>query len=724
MKANQSTKKFRSLRKKLVIKLGFTYLLALVFVFVLIIVKNTLDFNASAAEIELRTKASLVNKGMLLIQNNSNALIGLVDDNAFTAVQRIVSKTVNSDEDIVYGIFSDLEANEWVNFFKSDALTVFKPQVEKNQSWAFSQKEASSKTIQFGNVEVIEFAAPVILDEDTLGVIRYGLSTVVLTETIASANEKASESLVQTLIGLFVVGLITLIITFWRTDQVAKRITVPLNLLTDAADVVASGQYDQIIQVKTNDEIGLLANNFNSMTNTINRTIADLAEINAIGGELAKTHEESTAFNLVLAGVLKQLPFELGLVFATSKESPLEYLAHYERESEVEQQAIDVSSLVAIISQHSEINVAVEKGIDENDFCELKLTEYSQQTDYCAMVLLPFGQSAKGKLFLSLLTKECGKTVEQSEIDFCLSISHMLATSLQNISMNELLEEQNKTLEDKVAERTQELNVQNEALSETLKELEQAQNQLVEAEKMASLGSLVAGISHEVNTPLGVSVTAASHLNEQTQLFNIKFEKGELTKSGFTSYLSGASEATEIILTNLDRAATLIQSFKQIAVDQSSDVEANFNVKQHLDSLLVSLRPTYKTLPINIELVGDDKIETTSFPGLLTQVVTNLIVNSIKHGLSDCEQGEIKVTLKLERQQIFILVEDNGRGIPDDIKTKVFDPFFTTSRGTGGSGLGLNIVYNLVKQKLNGDIELEDNEPKGARFIISFPLVE
>jgi signal transduction histidine kinase/HAMP domain-containing protein len=712
---------FRSLRKKLVLRLGFTYLFALLFVFALIIIKNTVDFNESIAEIESRTKAALVNKGMLLVSNNSNALIGLVDDNAFTAVEQIVSKIVASDQDIVYGVFSDLDNNDWVSAFKSKELSIFKPSVDANAQWAFQQTEAASKHIQFGSVIVIEFAAPVLLQGKALGVIRYGLSTIVLTEAIASANKKATKSLIQTLIGLLLVSVITLVVTFWRTDKVAKQITVPLNLLTDAADVVANGQYDQAINVKTNDEIGLLANNFSSMTNTIKRTIGDLAEINKIGGELARTRDELDAFKWVLQGVFRQLKFEFCLAFNTDRYNNINIITHYHQKDEVD--PIDSKQVMELVTGNLDIAESLKEEMQDGDYLEIGLAKEGNNTGYCSLVLLPFGSRSGEKLYLVLLTGVTNKKINQSEVDFCLSISHMLATSLQNISMNELLAEQNKTLEDKVAIRTQELYVQNEALSGTLKELEQAQNQLVEAEKMASLGSLVAGISHEVNTPLGVSVTAASHLNERTEVFKTKFNEGKLTKSGFISYLTGAAEATEIILTNLDRAATLVQSFKQIAVDQSSDVEAKFNVRQHLESLIISLRPTYKTLPIDIELIGEDIIETTSYPGLLTQVITNLIVNSIKHGLKDCEQGKINIILKLVENVISIAVEDNGVGIPDEIKGKVFDPFFTTSRGTGGSGLGLNIVYNLVKQKLHGEIELSDNQPKGTKFTVTFPKV-
>lgn len=707
-------KKFRSLRKKLVIKLGLTYLFALLFIMLLIILKNALDFKLSIAETESRARAALTNKGMLLIENNSNALIGLVDDNAFSAVEQIITKTVQSDEDIVYGIFTDIDYNNWVYSLKNDAFQSYRPVLDANVEWAFEQKNATSTTLYFDTVQIIEFAAPVIsIDQTQLGVIRYGLSTVLLTETIKEANKKATQSLILITIGLFIVSVITLLVTYWRTDKVAKRITVPLNLLTDAAGVIANGDYDQKINVRTNDEIGILADNFNLMTDTINRTIGDLAEINHIGSELAKTRDEISAFQWVLRGILQQLGFQIGLIFRYDKNQEIELLTSYQTDQ------YQLSDIIKLINDHQPVQAAMTRELPNQ--LSFQLPDNGDYP-YQSLIIMPFGVQNDIPLVLTLLSKNKQRHIENSEIEFCQSIRQLLMTSLKNISMNALLEEQNRTLEDKVAHRTQELKIQNSALSETLKELEQTQTQLVEAEKMASLGSLVAGISHEVNTPLGVSVTAASHLKEQTSIFENKFNQGALTKSGFINYLGGASEASEIILTNLERAATLIQSFKQIAVDQSSDVKTEFNVKQHLNMLIMSLRPTYKSKPIDIILDGDDDINIHSFPGLLNQIITNLIMNSIKHAFSDNQKGQVIINLQQLDDLVHIIVEDNGIGIPEENKNKVFDPFFTTRRGTGGSGLGLNIVYNLVHQKLNGEIKLEDNQPQGSRFIVTFPI--
>ncbi|MEW6983403.1 ATP-binding protein [Colwelliaceae bacterium 6471] len=704
--------KFHSLRQKLVLKLGVTYLAALVFVFTLIIVKNTLDFNATIAETQSRLSSSLNNKGMLLIKNNSTALVGLVEDNAFSAVKQIISNTVQSSSDIVYGIFTDIEKNNWVYAFDTAEIERFKPIIDRNEEWAFAQSTANASNLYFEDLLIVEFSAPVTIDDELLGVIRYGLSTESLIATIELADQQATSSLLQTLIVLIAVGLITIYIVYWRTDKVAEKITVPLNLLTEAANIVANGNFEHRINIKTNDEIGILASNFNTMTNIINHTIGDLAKISQIGNYLTKARDAQNAFEWILMGLTAQLPFQIGLIFHHKKN--LKLIASYSDKN------LAVDNLVHYISVHEDVKNYLVETPGSADILSADIDDENVNMLFKSFALIPFGTLDNSPIYVCLISKKSQQILEASELEFCFSVRHLLSTSLQNIAMNELLEEQNKNLENTVDLRTQELHKQNEALSSTLVELEQAQSQLIESEKMASLGNLVAGISHEVNTPIGVSVTAASHLHKETKTFGVKFNNGELTKSGFIEYMNLADETSEIILSNLERASTLIQSFKQIAVDQTSDTRSTFKLKEHLDMLIVSLRPTYKILPITINLTGDE-VEIECYPGLLNQVITNLIINSIKHGLENCTQGEISVSIEHEEEQITVTVADNGVGISDDIKSKVFDPFFTTQRGSGGSGLGLNIVYNIVTQKLHGEIRIEDNIPSGVKFVVSLP---
>jgi signal transduction histidine kinase/methyl-accepting chemotaxis protein len=708
-------KKFRSLRKKLVIKLGVTYLVALLFVFALIIVKNTLDFNATIAETQASLKSSLINKGMILVQNNNIALGGLVEDNAFGAVEQIVTNTVHSSNDIVYGIFSDLDKNDWVYILVNDNFKAFKNVVDENSLWAFKQQQAASKSIYFEQLQVLEFASPVIVEDTVLGVIRYGISTAELAETISTANKQATASLQQILLALVTIGVVSLLLVHWRTDKLARNITVPLNMLTDAANIIASGDYSHVIDISTNDEIGILARNFNAMTDKIKRTISDLAKINQVGNELATIRNEASTFNKVLQNLVSQLEFQSGMLFRYENQAELVLITSYSVNDITKEQ------MTTFINNQPKIKATLESQNNSFPLITLDDQDLTIGSYYKSLIFIPFGEQNNTPLFIALLCDKPDKFIESSELTFCLSISHLLVTSLQNIAMNDLLEEQNKNLEIKVSERTEELHVQNLALSNTLTELEQTQTQLIEAEKMASLGSLVAGISHEVNTPLGIAVTAASHLNQHTKKFKLKHDSGNLTKSGFISYLDSTTETTDMILSNLNRAAILIQSFKQIAVDQSSDNKTLFSLKQHLKMLVTSLRPSFKNLPIDINIYGDE-IDIDSYPGPLSQIVSNLIMNCIKHGLTDCEKGEITIIIAQYPKHITLSVEDNGVGIANNIKNKVFDPFFTTQRGIGGSGLGLNIVYNLITQKLGGNIIIEDNKPQGVRFIISLPV--
>jgi len=651
---------------------------------------------------------------MILVQNNSIVLEGLVEDNAFGAVKQIVTNTVNNSNDLVYGIFTDLDQNDWAYIFANDKFKRFKKVVDDNSHWAFKQQQPASTSIHLNQLEIIEFAAPVKIDGDVLGVIRYGLSTAELTETITTANNQATNSLQQTLLILVTIGAITLLLVYWRTDKVARNITVPLNMLKDAANIVASGDYSQVIDIRTNDEIGILAINFNSMTNKIKRTIADLAKINHVGNELATIRNEKSTFYKILQNLVKQLEFQSGIIFMAERPLALVEMASYDINDD------EMELITSCIKNHPEIIESLTKQAQSPISISINEQNFINSNHYQSIVFMPFGKQDKSPLFIALLSEKPDKLIESSELTFCLSISHLLVTSLQNIAMNDLLEEQNKNLEIKVSERTEELNIQNKALSNTLTELEQTQTQLIEAEKMASLGSLVAGISHEVNTPLGIAVTAASHLNQHTTEFKHKHENGSLTKSGFVAYLESTTETTQIILSNLDRAAILIQSFKQIAVDQSSDDKTVFSLKQHLTMLVTSLRPSYKHLQLEINIYGDD-FDIDCYPGPLSQIVTNLIMNSVKHGLTNCSNGEINIIIGQKAEKITLTIEDNGIGIADNIKSKIFDPFFTTQRGIGGSGLGLNIVYNIIKQKLAGDIKVEDNIPQGARFIITLP---
>lgn len=250
--------------------------------------------------------------------------------------------------------------------------------------------------------------------------------------------------------------------------------------------------------------------------------------------------------------------------------------------------------------------------------------------------------------------------------------------------------------------------------------LRKTQNELVQTEKMAALGRLVAGIAHEVNTPIGIGVTAASHLKKEIKNFNESYQNESLTKNAFEDFIDTSLQSSDILLNNLERAANIIQNFKQVSVDQSSDKIRDFFLKEYLDSIVINLKPTLKQSSPLINILCPQSLQIESNPGAFYQIFTNLIMNSMIHGFEDKKNGHIIIEVHPKGNDIEIIYKDNGKGMSKDDLAKIFDPFFTTRRSLGGSGLGTHIIYNLVTQKLHGTITAKSEEGQGLTFIMYF----
>ena len=260
-------------------------------------------------------------------------------------------------------------------------------------------------------------------------------------------------------------------------------------------------------------------------------------------------------------------------------------------------------------------------------------------------------------------------------------------------------------------------------------ELKDTQASLIQAEKLASLGGLVAGIAHEISTPVGVTLTAASHLAataaaamEKTAEFSKQVDGDRLSPADLTNFAELSLETSQLMLTNIGRAAELIQSFKQVAVDQTSAERRPFNLNDHIHEILLSLRPHLRKTAHQVSVACPENIMLESYPGALSQVLTNLLMNSLVHAYGEGETGQLSIVVQQPgADTIELRYADDGKGIPSDIQSKIFDPFFTTRRGSSGSGLGLNIAYNLVTQKLQGKIWVESEAGLGTTFVIQFP---
>lgn len=305
------------------------------------------------------------------------------------------------------------------------------------------------------------------------------------------------------------------------------------------------------------------------------------------------------------------------------------------------------------------------------------------------------------------------------------NINIMLMRTEKHISKQQDAEQEilklNQELEDKVSSRTKALKESNQELLSTLDKLHKFQNQLVESEKMASLGDMVAGVAHEVNTPIGLGVTASTLLSDRLDEIKGAFEQKTLKSSQLKKFLNDGEENIQIICRNLDRAAELISSFKKVAVDQSSEADREINLEHFIQDVFLTLAPETKGKCL-LELNCADNIDVITKPGPLNQIIVNLVMNSLIHGFEHTNEGKITLSISQVGQQLLMQYQDNGCGIADDIQDKIFEPFTTTKRGEGGSGLGLHLVYNLVTQALGGTIALVNKNESGVSFEINFPI--
>lgn len=342
-------------------------------------------------------------------------------------------------------------------------------------------------------------------------------------------------------------------------------------------------------------------------------------------------------------------------------------------------------------------------------------------------------------------------------IDKVVSYKDQLeSTQRQLVKTNEKLDQQNLLLEQEVARKTSnlsqammdlqqqkyelekqklvlteevdrrkttegELLVKQDELTKYVDELNMAQERLVGSEKMAALGGLVAGITHDINTPVGIGVTATSFLQERLAQVEAAYAEKTLSPKALEEFIADAKQSTALLTTNLERASELVASFKQIAVDQASEAVRQINLKEYLNEIIRSLHPKLKKTmhKINIHCPKDLLLNLPA--GAISQIFTNLIMNSLIHGFEGINAGTIDINIQEQDGEVAITFKDNGRGVEAEQLENLFDPFYTTRREQGGSGLGTHITFNLVKQTLAGDITATSEPGKGLCYKITFP---
>ncbi len=353
--------------------------------------------------------------------------------------------------------------------------------------------------------------------------------------------------------------------------------------------------------------------------------------------------------------------------------------------------------------------------------------DYSSTLEFRDNYLIPFGITSmldapirhRGNMLGIICCEHQGPEREWSseEIAFASALADTYGRAISAAQRNnyeQQLTEINEQLEQKINERT-------DTLQNALRNLNHTQAKLIESEKLASLGRLVSGLAHEINTPLGVAVTSASHCANELKRVQQLYRADQLNEQEFAQFLESIDDGLGLINNNLNRAATLVQNFKLSGAIHTANEEEQFELRDCIELTLKSLQPLLKTNQVTCQLDADNTIQINSYPGAIAQIITNLITNSIHHAFANTREKNIRIQLNETAEQVEIHYADNGCGIADNIRQKIFEPFFTTARRTGGSGLGLSIVYNLVTQKLGGDIVIDEDQGGGAKFSLTLP---
>jgi len=310
------------------------------------------------------------------------------------------------------------------------------------------------------------------------------------------------------------------------------------------------------------------------------------------------------------------------------------------------------------------------------------------------------------------------KSVEQGHLDAKVQLN-------SKNELNTLGEAFNKMM-DTIKRTSQDLQDANETLEQKVKDrtsdLVEAQQQLIMAEKMASLGQLVAGVAHEINTPLGNSITALSFNKDNFTNIKKLFDDKKVKTSDFEEYLAQTEDAMSLMEANLFKASELVTTFKRVAVDQSVEELVEFSVKEHIEEVLMTLRPKLKQTEINIELDVEENLSIRSYPGTYYHIVSNMVMNCVNHAFPE-KKGDILISVHAvpEENCLKLVFKDNGIGMDEATRSKIFDPFYTTKRGSGGTGLGMYMTFNMITQKLGGKVDIVTALNEGVTFIITVP---
>lgn len=560
------------------------------------------------------------------------------------------------------------------------------------------------------------YESPVIYQNERIGTVSVGVTSYF-------RRQQMQQAVMQAILHALALILLSGVVI----SAVSRYVTKPIAALEKGTEEIARGNLDKRIVVETENEVGRLADKFNTMAESLSLRIK---ERDAASTELFQKNELLASQNQALNNEIEE-----------KKKAREALIRSEEKFSKAFRYSAEVIALVRLsdrkivevsdsfynifdyateeVIEHTTLELGLWESTDARNELYARLFEGKRVLDLEARWLSKSHEVRTGKLSAEI--------IEISSEPFMLLLWSDI-TELKNAA--QALQDANEHLEQRIVERTedylaanQELQATNIELSEALNTLKRTQQKLVQSEKLAALGSMISGMAHEINTPVGIVITSVSYLEREMKNLREKFNAGTLSRKELTDFLSEEDEILHIIENNLGRTDQLIKSFKRISTDQITDEKQLFDLKEYLKELIGSLEPLLKKGPYPITVSCSENIKIRSYPGAFAQIVTNLINNSIRHGFPTGRPGAMHLDASLEENTLRMMFVDDGMGMASEIRENIFEPFFTTKRGAeGGMGLGLHLVYTTVTQTLGGEIECFSEPGEGTRFAMVIPV--
>lgn len=528
---------------------------------------------------------------------------------------------------------------------------------------------------------VLHIERPLSLADQNVGSLRFGLSTKIIARAKTTVFEQSS-----------LIAIAEIFLTFILLSALGYWLTGNLQKFVEISRAIADGHYDQRLPERGRDEVASLARNFNRMGSAVALKIEQLN---------ASEHEFRSLFEQAAVG-LAHIGFKGESLRLNHTLCEILGYAHEELMRTDLQTVCSVADIEAdVLARKDLLN-----GVSSHYVKEQRLRRKDGQLVWVSLTVSLFRQAlGEPKYFVYVVQDISASKQAQAE----------LANYLE------------RDLENKIQERTEQLSELNEQLEARVEarthELRQAMDQVVESEKLASLGQIVAGVAHELNTPIGNVILMASTMDDKIKVLSDSILTEKVSRSMLTHAIDDFQKGNSIIVRSARVASELIESFKRVAVDQTSHRRRQFDLRSMLEDILNTLSTVTRHAKVSIELKIPPGLEMDSFPGHLEQIFNNLILNSIKHAFPGREDCRITIDAHQHDGWIEIIYQDNGIGIEKHLHRKVFEPFYTTQLAQGGSGLGMYIVHNLIYGILKGNLRLESELGQGLRLILQVPAV-